>query len=894
MKKLLVFFLLFANHVYSAVINMGPNGCTLQDAIRSANNDSSVGNCSSGSGTDTIIAPDGWSITLSSRLPTITTDMTIRSETLADLLYISGDNSTAIMKVTGANTDLILERVKLYDGSKGSAIEGGGAAIEIDDANVVINYGILDSNRVRNAKGGAININNGQLTTNFTRFTYNTAVPPTGGGTISYPSIGGAVYSNQSILNFNATEFSDNNASNAGSYPVEGDTLFAEGGELNITDSLINGTIGGIAGKTVTTTITNSTFGRGYPSYLNYAKLYLYNNSSLTMNHVTMDAVMSLHDTTAVVSNSAFDHYLVNYQSCIFDNSPLVVDTHNITKNFDCPGSEDFVYGTLYLEALADNGGFTRTMKIGSLDSPLIDSGNPAYCLPTDQRGESRGAECDAGAYELNDIADVRVELEITQNPPYVSGQEIHANIVVTNDGPGAANAIQVDYSSSRFFIQSVNSALCSQLPCTLNQIASGQQVEIPIIATLGNYTQSTFDVTVEAHSTASSNHDDPDEYQPGENNEFTANGNINPGVDISVDMNLLTAPPYFVDQIITYEAVVTNHGQDQATNIDFELTLDGTSLVQFSGCDSVNQNHCYINQILNQGDRTIDISVKVTGSLFNAEATVSASQIDIDLSNNTDDQGNQGAVEDTDVSISMLANQSAPYYSYQYISFDVTVKTGDKPASNVKVWVDVPGADWIGMSGCGSIPCGIATMTAFDSITMTAEMFAPIIPNNGQHYNWQPNVYVEPAQTDSDLSNNQDTKVIQILPVADMYVSVDLITEPPYYAGQEVTYEVTAINGGLNRATQINLTPDITNLTLQWLAGNQCSDINCQIAQMDFAQREEMTLQFVIDQPGDFNLGYSISASEYDSNTSNNNDLLNGDTALEPPNDIVFEDGFE
>ncbi|MEZ5497010.1 MAG: hypothetical protein R3F25_09275 [Gammaproteobacteria bacterium] len=32
---------------------------------------------------------------------------------------------------------------------------------------------------------------------------------------------------------------------------------------------------------------------------------------------------------------------------------------------------------------------------------------------------------------------------------------------------------------------------------------------------------------------------------------------------------------------------------------------------------------------------------------------------------------------------------------------------------------------------------------------------------------------------------------------------------------GKEVSYEVTAINGGLNRATQVDFTPDMTNLTV-------------------------------------------------------------------------------
>ncbi|MEZ5497008.1 MAG: hypothetical protein R3F25_09265 [Gammaproteobacteria bacterium] len=47
---------------------------------------------------------------------------------------------------------------------------------------------------------------------------------------------------------------------------------------------------------------------------------------------------------------------------------------------------------------------------------------------------ETRGPECDNGAYEVTDYADVRVELDIIQSPPYVSGQ-VNANITVTNQG---------------------------------------------------------------------------------------------------------------------------------------------------------------------------------------------------------------------------------------------------------------------------------------------------------------------------------------------------------------------------------------------------------------------------------------------------------------------------
>ena len=60
------------------------------------------------------------------------------------------------------------------------------------------------------------------------------------------------------------------------------------------------------------------------------------------------------------------------------------------------------------LGALADNGGFTRTIAIG-LGSSALDMGNNGTCAATDQRGVSRpqptGGNCDIGAFELDNTA---------------------------------------------------------------------------------------------------------------------------------------------------------------------------------------------------------------------------------------------------------------------------------------------------------------------------------------------------------------------------------------------------------------------------------------------------------------------------------------------------------
>src|SRR5207245_8066232 len=54
------------------------------------------------------------------------------------------------------------------------------------------------------------------------------------------------------------------------------------------------------------------------------------------------------------------------------------------------------------LGLLGDNGGPTFTVPIISSESPPVDAGNDAACLPVDQRHLARAGTCDIGAFEYN------------------------------------------------------------------------------------------------------------------------------------------------------------------------------------------------------------------------------------------------------------------------------------------------------------------------------------------------------------------------------------------------------------------------------------------------------------------------------------------------------------
>lgn len=111
-------------------------------------------------------------------------------------------------------------------------------------------------------------------------------------------------------------------------------------------------------------------------------------------------ALVSLHNT--IVANNTNGN-------CT--RGPVVSGGYNLSSDDTCdptgPGDRSNVDPRL--GSLQDNGGPTPTHGLAP-DSPAIDSGDPAACPPTDQRGIGRPIDgnrdgvprCDSGAYELN------------------------------------------------------------------------------------------------------------------------------------------------------------------------------------------------------------------------------------------------------------------------------------------------------------------------------------------------------------------------------------------------------------------------------------------------------------------------------------------------------------
>ena len=101
--------------------------CTLREAITAANNDAAsgaaAGECIAGSGTDTIDINVTGTITLTSVLPDLTTNLTI-SNTQASGVMVQGNNTFRIFRVVGSVT-VGINNLTISNGNATSDYGGG-------------------------------------------------------------------------------------------------------------------------------------------------------------------------------------------------------------------------------------------------------------------------------------------------------------------------------------------------------------------------------------------------------------------------------------------------------------------------------------------------------------------------------------------------------------------------------------------------------------------------------------------------------------------------------------------------------------------------------------------------------------------------------------------------
>ncbi len=859
----------------AAIVLVEHNGCTLADAIRSANADAPRGDCNAGSGTDTIITPDDMYVLLNGTLPTIDSDLTIRTVSAAGQLVIDGDQDHRIMRISGANTDVTLTRLKLTNGHRPSATSNGGGAIRITDATVIINDSEISDSYAMGVNGAGLYIENGFLEINNSHFLNNTLEF----GASPFEVHGGGLYAKDSTVDINDSRFFGNLY--AWSEPA-GSSMYIEGGALHVKRSLIDEERDGILADGAMVTIENSTFGKSPTHQSGYRKdmLYVRNNSSLRLNHVTFGAYgLVAYDSTLDVTNSIL-------RRCFDSSSTWQRDLNNLRLDDACGADRD---AQILLRGLGDYGGPTKTHAI-DYQSVAVNTGHPDHCLDQDQRGESRGDACDIGSYEVNDVADVAVSLDVVTPMPWGTGQTILINLTLSNQGPGLASLFDLNHAFSGLSIVEVDSFACPDLPCVYPFISAGGQITIPIYARLSSLAGNQFSLTVEAVETINSLHGDPDT----SNNIDTVTGSIVAASDLAIHKSLLTPPPYFVGQSVVYVVDVTAEDGLGATGVEVTEYPENLSITNISGCASVSNNVCSINSVSSNFPAQLTVTATVDADFFDNSVTVSATQFDPDLSNNTDDQFNFGATSLADLSVAMSLLTNGPHYSDQFVQYQVTISAGADAATNLLLTSEYPGI-YVDVSGCLFLPCELPTIAANQEINLVFSMLAPqMVP--GVREDVTHRVMLSAGQADPDLSDNVAAITTALVPAVDLKTNLNLVSDPPFYRGEEVEYHLQVRNRGLNHATDVVVSlPEVHNMTLLWASSQNCDGLHCSVPFLDFDQTEDFVLKMRLTDVGEFDLSAKAVSGDLDPLPGDNvDDSNNGGVTAALPDDLIFADGLE
>ncbi len=297
-------------------------------------------------------------------------------------------------------------------------------AISTYDTYLSISNSTITNNSA--AKGGAIDVLNGQLDISDSNISSNTTEGEDNQVNNGY---GGAIYSNSAEITISNTIISDNNASDSGG----GIALYDS--NVTISESTITHNIASDYGGAIqiyddcNVTILNSTIARNQAN--SSGAIDIYNAVEVTIINSTISLNSALENASALYSNNSIlklEHSTVTNNSSVNDIPAIYGDLYGgvessnsiISGNSDNDFNEvlslghnilgvgtvvnesetDIITTNPMLEPLADNGGPTLTC-LPMTNSPAVDAG--LSTLIVDQRGVERpqGDAVDIGAVEL-------------------------------------------------------------------------------------------------------------------------------------------------------------------------------------------------------------------------------------------------------------------------------------------------------------------------------------------------------------------------------------------------------------------------------------------------------------------------------------------------------------
>ncbi len=370
----------------STAVIVVDGGCSLGEAIQSANSDSAVGGCTAGSGTDTLELTDDVDISApfggNNGLPPVTSEIVVEGN--GHTVARTGGENFRIFD-NPSSGDLHLKNITITGGDvvQGLDDEGGGVR---NRGTLLIEGSLITGNHAFDAGGGIFN--QGTATVINSTLSNNSTFED-GGGIYSDFDATTTVIDSEITGNYSFWDGSGIFAYE-GNYPDEG---------ITITGSTISGNehsgvviFYGLSNNTLT--ITNSTIsGNGNDGmYIlgSFGGIVVENSTFVGNGGDNLDGY--------VFDNPAYFKNVISAYAggadCSFDG--FTDGGGNFGSDGSC-GPNDI---TGLDPVLADNGGPTRTHALLAGSSAIDAGGDCGFAA--DQRGFGRDASCDSGAFEFD------------------------------------------------------------------------------------------------------------------------------------------------------------------------------------------------------------------------------------------------------------------------------------------------------------------------------------------------------------------------------------------------------------------------------------------------------------------------------------------------------------
>ena len=321
--------------------------------------------------------------------------------------------------------------------------------------------------------------------------------------------------------------------------------------------------------------------------------------------------------------------------------------------------------------------------------------------------------------------------------------------------------------------------------------------------------------------------------------------------VDLTVS---LTVPNTIaLDSVFNYIITVNNNGSDTATDVRLENDLPAgliftSATTELGSCqydNTVHQIYCLFDSLVSSSN--IDISLAIpneleTGQLIN-NATISSSQTDTDLSNNTASATMDlvEAIIKTDLQVEVLTNLEIVATNYD-LTYNLRVTNlGPDVANDVvltatlatNITYDAAASD----NGCSQImqelTCNLASINLNDTIEIPV-----VVKTSSETGSVTLTAQVTSPNFDFDTENNLATKTNTIELLQFDLAIIDAYATPSNLAvGSELTYTIVVKNQGTITVDDVLVTGYLPPQIAYISDSNNCSinqsQISCQLGSL-------------------------------------------------------------